>query len=263
MDLQVDGKVFLIAASSKGLGLGIARELAKNGATVCIASRTQNEVETAAQMLRKETGAIVHASVLDASNAVSIENWITSALQAFERIDGLVVNAGGPPPGNFDDFSDEQWEAAFNLTLMSAVRMIRGVLPAMRSAGGGSVLTITSISVKEPIDRLLLSNVFRSGVTSLVKSLSNELAKENIRVNNLVPGRIDTDRVKSLDKNLAEKTGVPTEKIKAGFEASIPLGRYGTTEEFGKAGAFLLSPAASYITGISLAVDGGILKTVW
>lgn len=263
MNIQVEGKIFMVAAASKGLGFGIARELALNGAIVCIASRTKKEIEEAAAKLRNETGATILASVFDASGAESIQNWITEVETAFERIDGLVVNAGGPPPGNFDDFTDDDWQKAFNLTLMSAVRLIRGVLPAMRAGEGGSILTITSMSVKEPINRLLLSNVFRSGVTSLVKSLSNELARENIRVNNLFPGRIDTDRVKSLDKNMAEKAGIPVEEIKMKNEATIPLGRYGNIEEFGKAGAFLLSSAASYITGVSLAVDGGIMKTVW
>ncbi|MCK3684785.1 SDR family oxidoreductase [Maribellus sp. YY47] len=263
MDLQIQDKVFMVAASSKGLGFGIARELARNGATVCIASRTKADVEKAAEKLRSETDANVYTSVADMANPDSIRNWVLDVAAAFERIDGLVANAGGPPPGNFDDFDDQHWEAAFNLTLMSAVRLIRGVLPTMRVGSGGSILTITSLSVKEPINGLLLSNVFRSGVTSLVKSLANELAHENIRVNNLVPGRIDTDRVKALDQNISEKSGVAVHEIKQKFEASIPLGRYGTIEEFGKAGAFLLSPAASYITGVSLAVDGGILKTVW
>ena len=263
MNLGIEDKVFMVAASSKGLGFGIARELAKNGAIVCIASRTKTEIEKAAESLRKETGATIHASVFDASSAYSIKNWIAEVETAFERIDGLVVNAGGPPPGNFDDFADEDWQPAFNLTLMSAVRLIRGVLPAMRAGGGGSILTVTSMSVKEPINRLLLSNVLRSGVTSLVKSLSNELAPENIRINNLMPGRIDTDRVKSLDKINAEKSGISVSEIKLKNEATIPIGRYGNIEEFGKAGAFLLSSAASYITGTSLAVDGGIMKTVW
>jgi 3-oxoacyl-[acyl-carrier protein] reductase len=263
MDLEIKNKVFMVAASSKGLGYGIARELAKNGATVCIASRTKNEVEKAAETLRTETGSTVHASVFDAADKESIKNWVAEVEKAFERIDGLVVNAGGPPPGNFDDFSDDNWEAAFNLTLMSAVRLIRGVLPAMRAGGSGSILTITSMSVKEPVDRLLLSNVFRSGVTSLVKSLANELAGENIRVNNLLPGRFDTDRVKALDQSISEKTGIPVAQVKQKNEGNIPIGRYGTTEEFGKAGAFLLSPAASFITGVSLAVDGGFIKTVW
>lgn len=262
MDLKIEGKVFMVAASSKGLGFGIARELAKNGATVCIASRTKNEVKAAAEQLRTETNATVHASVFDASDAKSIENWVNEVAQAFERIDGLVVNAGGPPPGNFGDFTDDHWQAAFNLTLMSAVRMIREVLPFMRSGGSGSILTVTSLSVKEPINGLLLSNVFRSGVASLVKSLANEFAAENIRVNNLIPGRIDTDRVKALDKNMAEKQGVPAEKVKQQNQSVIPLGRYGTIEDFGKAGAFLLSGAANYITGASLVVDGGLLKGV-
>ncbi len=260
MNLEIENKVFMVAASSKGLGYGIARELAENGAVVCIASRTGDEVEAAAERIREETNATVHASVFDASDAVSIENWIKEVALVFERIDGLVVNAGGPPPGNFDNFNDSDWQAAFNLTLMSAVRLVRGVLPYMRSSGSGSILTITSLSVREPVNQLLLSNVFRSGVVSLVKSLANELASENIRVNNLIPGRIDTDRVKALDKNAAEKQGVSAEKIKQHNEAGIPVGRYGTIEEFGKAGAFLLSDAASYITGASLVVDGGLLK---
>jgi len=262
MELNIKGKVFMVAASSKGLGYGIARELALNGATVCIASRNHEHVEAAAEKLREETGATVLASVFNASDGPSIQSWVGEVAAAFERIDGLVVNAGGPPPGNFDGFSDNVWQATFNLTLMSAVRLIRGVLPYMRAGGGGSILTVTSLSVKEPINGLLLSNVFRSGVASLVKSLASEFAGENIRVNNLIPGRIDTDRVKALDKNLSEKQGIPVEKVKQQHESSIPLGRYGTTEEFGKAGAFLLSDAASYITGASLVVDGGLLRGV-
>lgn len=263
MDLQVEGKVFMIAASSKGLGFGIARELAKNGATVCISSRTKDDIEKAATQLRNETGSPVHVAVFDASNAESINQWVNEVKIAFERIDGLVVNAGGPPQGNFDDFNDDDWMAAFNLTLMSTVRLIRGVLPVMRNGEGGSILTITSASVKEPINKLLLSNVFRSGVTSLVKSLSNELAHENIRVNNLMPGRIDTERLQTLAKNNATASGISEEEMNQQMASVIPVGRYGTTDEFGKAGAFLLSPAASYITGVSLAVDGGLIKTVW
>ncbi len=263
MNLGIKDKVFLVAASSKGLGYGIARELAQNGAQVCIASRNEAGIENAAKTLRKETGAQIVASVLDASKAESIKNWVKDVTNKFDGIDGLVVNAGGPPPGRFDNFTDKDWQQAFDLSLMSAVRMIREVLPSMRKMGSGSILTITSVSVKEPIDVLLLSNVFRSGVTSLVKSLANELAPEKIRINNLLPGRIDTDRVKMLDKNLAEQKNISPEEVKRNFESNIPLGRYGKTEEFGKAGAFLLSEAASYITGASLAVDGGILKTVW
>ena len=141
--------------------------------------------------------------------------------------------------------------------------MIRATLPSMRKRGGGCVLTVTSMSVKEPIDVLILSNVMRSGVTSLVKSLSAQLASDNIRLNNLMPGRINTDRIRSLDSMNSEKMGVSIEQIQEASYNNIPMGRYGTIEEFGRCGAFLLSDAASYITGSSLAVDGGALKTVW
>ncbi len=200
---------------------------------------------------------------MDATDSDSISTWISDSLRDFGRIDGLVVNAGGPPPGKFDKFTDEDWAAGFNLTLMSAVRMIRGVLPTMREQGSGSILTITSSSIKEPIDILLLSNVFRSGVVSLVKSLSPDLAKEGIRINNLVPGQIDTDRVKSNDVFKSDQLGIPLEDWQKKRHAMIPMGRYGTIQEFGEAGAFLLSDAARYITGSTLFVDGGKSKTVW
>jgi len=228
-----------------------------------MASRTRDKIEAAAAKLRQDHGVDARGYVMDATDASSISNWISAAHKDFGRIDGLVVNAGGPPAGKFDKFTDEDWEAGFNLTLMSAVRMIRGVLPAMRSQGSGSILTITSSSIKEPIDILLLSNVFRSGVVSLVKSLSTDLAKEGIRINNLVPGQIDTDRVKSNDVFKSEQLGVPLEEWQKKRHAMIPMGRYGTIQEFGEAGAFLLSDSARYITGSTLFVDGGKSKTVW
>lgn len=263
MELGLRGKVAMVAASSKGLGYGIARELAREGALVSIGSRTESEVHDAAEILTNETDGDVLANVLDAADPDSIIQWVENTIEAFGGVDLLVVNAGGPPAGKFDDFADSDWQAAFELTLMSAVRMIRSVLPFMREAGAGSILTITSCSVKEPIDFLLLSNVMRSGVTSLAKSLAQELAPENIRVNNLMPGRIDTDRVRSLDQLNADAKNVTVEDIKVAVEQGIPLGRYGTTEEFGRLGAFLLSDAASYITGQTIAVDGGLIKTVW
>jgi len=263
MELGLRGKVAMVAASSRGLGFGIARELAREGALVSIGSRTEADVFDAADQLTEETGTEVLANVLDAADPDSILRWMDSTTEAFGGVDMLVVNAGGPPAGTFDDFDDDDWRAAFELTLMSAVRMIRAVLPSMRQTGGGSILTITSCSVKEPIDFLLLSNVMRSGVTSLAKSLSQQLAPENIRINNLMPGRIDTDRVRALDTMNAENRGLTLEEMRAAAELGIPLGRYGTIEEFGRLGAFLLSDAASYITGQTIAVDGGSIKTVW
>lgn len=263
MELGLRGKVAMVAAASKGLGFGIARELAREGALVSIGSRTESEVHDAAEILTNETDGDILANVLDVSDPASISEWLENTVDAFGGVDLLVVNAGGPPTGTFDDFEDGDWQSAFELTLMSSVRMIRAALPFIRSSGGGSILTITSCSVKEPIDILLLSNVMRSGVTSLAKSLSQQLAPENIRVNNLMPGRIDTDRVQSLDQMKADATGSDVDEIKAANELGIPLRRYGTIEEFGRLGAFLLSDAASYITGQTIAVDGGSIKTVW
>ena len=202
MDLGLGGKTFMVAAASKGLGYGIAEILAHEGARVSIASRTSKDIQQAAETLRTKTGSEVLGSPFDAMDGPSIQDWAKATCEKFGGIDGLVVNAGGPPVGYFDDFDDDVWTKAFELTLLSAVRMIRAVLPSMRARGGGSILTITSSSIKEPIDVLILSNVMRSGVTSLAKSLSQQLAGDKIRVNNIVPGRIDTDRLKALDKGL-------------------------------------------------------------
>jgi 3-oxoacyl-[acyl-carrier protein] reductase len=263
MDLGLKNKVIMVAAASKGLGYGMAGVLAEEGARVSIASRTLSDIEAAAERLRHETGAEVMGTVFDATDPSSILNWTKVTRDRFGGIDGLVVNAGGPAVGFFDDFNDGDWLRAFELTLLSSVRMIRAVLPHMRERGKGAILTMTSSTIKEPIDVLILSNVMRSGVASLAKSLSKELAKDNIRVNNIVPGRIDTDRLRSLDLNVAENKGISPEEERAWQEKLIPLGRYGTPVEFGKAGAFLLSEAASYITGETFIVDGGVMKTVW
>lgn len=262
MDLGLKDKVFLVAAASKGLGHGIASALAGEGAQVSIGSRTRADIEAAAEQLRRATGANVRGYVLDAADATSIAQWVNESLKDFGRIDGLVVNAGGPPPGNFAAFDDQAWEKAFQLTLMSAVRMIRAVLPELRRNKGGSILTVTSTSIKEPLDNVILSNVFRSGVVSLVKSLSIEVG-DNIRINNLVPGRFDTDRIRLLFQRMAERSGEPVEAIIAREEKAIPLGRNGKPAEFGAAAAFLLSDCASYITGATLVVDGGKTRTVW
>ena len=263
MDLQLQGKIAMVAASSKGLGYGIAYELAKEGANLSIGSRTETEIKKTARKIENETSVSVLPTILDSSNAESIEKWTKKTLEHYGGVDLLVVNAGGPPPGKFEIFTDEDWMNAFELNLMSAVRMIRSVLPSMKSRGGGSILTITSSSVKEPIDVLILSNVMRSGTTSLVKSLSLQIACDGIRINNLMPGRIETERLKTIDLKTAEKNKISIEDQINYNLSEIPLNRYGTIEEFGKVGAFLLSDASSYITGSSIAVDGGIIKTVW
>lgn len=263
MDLELKDKVVMVAAASKGMGFATALECAREGAIVSMASRDREAIEAAAQSIRDETGATVKAHVFDASDGDSIRRWADETQTDLGPIKGLLVNAGGPPTGQFDRFSDEEWQRAFELTLLSSIRMIRAVLPSMRASGGGSILAITSSSVKEPIDILLLSNVMRSGVTALIKSLSQELGPEGIRLNTLIPGKIDTDRLRGTNRMQAQKQGISLEAQNARVQSGIPLRRFGDADEVGRACAFLLSDASSYITGVSLAVDGGLIKTVW
>jgi len=262
MELGLKNKNYFVAASSKGIGFGIAKALAGDGANVLLGARNKEDLKYAAEQLSVYDGKIAYEA-LDASKYDSIKNWVAYGIKELGVPDGLVVNAGGPKAGYFLDFDDVEWQSAFNTTLMSSVRLIREVVPYMIERKKGSVVAVTSTSVKEPIDVLLLSNVMRSGVTSLMKSLSIEYGKFNIRFNNLVPGRIDTDRVKSLDSLNAEKKGITVEEQQKIEYSQIPLGRYGNIDEIGKAGAFLLSDAASYISGVTLLVDGAKTKTVW
>ncbi|MEO1440652.1 MAG: SDR family oxidoreductase [Chloroflexota bacterium] len=260
MDLGLKDRVYLVAASSKGLGYGVAKALAGESAKVSMCSRTQADIEAAAKTLADETGAETMATECDVTNPDDINAWVSKTVEAWGRIDGLLVNAGGPPAKPFKETTDEQWQAAFELTLMSSVRMIRAAIPHMTD--GGAILTVTSSSIKEPIPNLGLSTIMRSGVAGLVKTLADELAPDNIRVNNLIPGRIDTDRVASLDANVARRLGITSEEARANSIKKIPMGRLGTIDDFGQAGAFLLSPAASYITGATLRVDGGQMRSI-
>lgn len=253
----------MVAASSTGLGFAIAKTLAEEGAKLSIASRSKSKIEEAAKAISDSTKTEVLANVMDVTDPNSIEKWVHNTLEAYGSIDGLVVNAGGPPPGKFGDLDDVKWRSGFELTLMSTVRMIRAVLPQMKRQKSGSILTVTSISVKEPIDNLLLSNVMRSGVTSLLKSLSIDLAPQGIRVNNLVPGLFGTDRLTELDLVNARDWRMTLDEVREINFSRIPMGRYGDPLEFGKAAAFLLSSAASYVTGETFIVDGGKTRTVW
>jgi 3-oxoacyl-[acyl-carrier protein] reductase len=260
MDLGLTGKIALVAASSKGLGYGIARALAGEGMRVALCARNTDEVRAAAEKITDETGVETHATACDVTDSASVSTWVESVVAWGGGLDALVVNAGGPPALQLQDATDEQWQAAFNLTLMSAARMIRVALPHLRD--GGAILTVTSSSVREPIPTLGLSTVMRAGIFGMVKVLSDELAPRRIRVNNLIPGRIETDRVQHLDNLAAQRTGSTPQEIRAGHEARIPLKRLGRPDEFGAAAAFLLSPTAGYITGTSLRVDGGAMRSV-
>jgi 3-oxoacyl-[acyl-carrier protein] reductase len=250
----------MVGGASKGLGFAIARALAAEGAQVSIASRDAAAIKRAADTITQETGHHAFALAADLSQAAAIAAWHAATIAQFGGIDLLFANTGGPPAGTALSFDDGAWQAAFDLLLMSVIRTVRLVVPSMRARGGGAILIGTSSSVKEPIANLALSNVLRSGVTSLAKTLSLELAPDKIRVNTLIPGRIATDRLRQLDEINAKKAGVALAEQQARTAATIPLGRYGAPDDFGRVGAFLLSDPASYITGASVQVDGGLIK---
>lgn len=250
----------MVGGASKGLGYAVAHALASEGALVSIAARDADGVRRAAEMIQRETAGRAIAVAADLSRADAIEQWHGATIKEYGGVDLLFANTGGPPAGTVLGFDDNAWQAAFDLLLMSVVRTVRLVVPSMRTRGGGAILIGTSSTVKEPVPALALSNVMRSGVTSLAKTLSVELAPDKIRVNTLLPGRIATDRLRQLDEMNAKRTGVTPEELSRRSVAAIPVGRFGAPEEFGKAGAFLLSEAASYITGASVQVDGGLIK---
>jgi 3-oxoacyl-[acyl-carrier protein] reductase len=260
MDLGLKDKVMMVAGAGQGLGYGTARALAREGARVSICSHLPDEMQAAEPRLRQETGGQVMATVCDVRDPAAIQAWVDLTVAAWGRVDGLFANAGGPPAAFFKELTDAQWQAAFELTLMSAIRLIRAVLPHMPA--GSAIVASTSSSVIEPIERLALSNVMRAGVAGLVKTLADELAPDGIRINNLMPGRIDTERVAQLDRIAAEKQGISFDEMRAKSLATIPLGRLGTIDEYGTAAAFLLSSAASYITGAILRLDGGKMRSI-
>lgn len=261
MDLNLAGKVILVAGASQGMGLAIAQQCAAEGAHVSLAARNNDKLFEACLDIQEKYGTQAIYTKTNVRENEDIQEWVNNTIQHYGRIDGLLINAGGPPIGGIEDFDDSQWQVAYELTLLSSIRMARAVLPHMKEKGG-SILALTSSAVREPIDILLLSNVLRAGVASLVKSLANELAPYNIRVNSIIPGLIATDRIDALDSALALKQDISIEQHRAAVWSGIPAGRYGEPKEFANAATFLLSDAASYINGTSLVVDGGRMKSI-
>jgi len=262
MDLGLKGKVALVAGASQGMGRASAFGFAREGAKVAICARGEVALNEAAEMIRKQTGGEVLAMVADMSKPEDINRFVHRSAEHFGRIDVIVNNAGGPPPGEFMNFSDDDWINAYNLSFMSTMRMTRAAVPHMRKVGGGRVINITSYSVKEPIAGLVLSNAVRSAVIGLAKTLSRELGRDNILINNVCPGRIDTERAQKLNKARADRLKRPVEEINKEMAAEVPLGRYGSAEEVADLIVFLGSERASYITGTTLQIDGGLVRGI-
>ena len=262
MDLGIRGKIALVSASSKGLGRAIAEELAAEGANLVMCARGEEALRSSADSIRKSAGVKVVEVAADVSQQEGIDRVAKSALDAFGRVDILVTNSGGPPSGSFDNFTPDAWESATRLLLYSAVGLARAVLPGMKERRWGRVLNVTSIAVKQPIDGLMLSNSLRAAVTGFARTLANEVAQFNVTVNNIMPGYTRTDRVDQLARATSEKTGMSLKEAYARWEKEIPMGRLGEPREFAALAAFLASERASYITGSSIAVDGGWIRSL-
>lgn len=263
MDLGIKDKVAVIAASSKGLGKACALELAKEGVKIVIFSRNRDSVEETAEEIKIKTNATVSSFTADVTKPDQVESVFKSVEKMFSTIDILVNNAGGPPPGSFDDFTHEDWQKAVELNLFSTINMTKLALPYMKKNKWGRIINITSLAVKQPIDGLILSNTVRTGVIGLAKTLSNELAQYNITVNNICPGRIMTDRIIQLAKERATNSNRGYQEVISDMESDIPLGRLGDPDELGALAAFLASEKAGYITGSTIQVDGGLLKSLY
>lgn len=263
MDPGLSDRVALVAASSKGLGRAVAEELAAEGAHVVMCARGPDALRDAADSVRECGSGDVFALETDLSDSEAIQTLTDAALSRFGRVDVLVNNAGGPPTGTFADHEPAAWRAAVRLNLESALQLTRAVLPGMKERRWGRIINVTSVAVKEPVDGLILSNSVRAAVTGFARTLANEVAEYGITVNNALPGFTRTDRLEDLARSLSEQRGLPIAEIEAGWSAVIPAGRLGEPREFAALVAFLASERASYITGVSIAVDGGRTKALF
>jgi 3-oxoacyl-[acyl-carrier protein] reductase len=260
MSFGLYGKAALVTASSQGIGRACAFELAKYGANLVICSRGERKLLATRDEISESTGRKVVAVPTDLTESSAIDALVTRATDELGRIDVLVTNAGGPPSGQFMDFDDEAWTRAVELNLMSVVRLNRAVASVMRGAEGGSIVNLASVSVKEPLKGLVLSNAIRAAVVGLSKTLANELGPDGIRVNVVCPGFTATGRMKELISARAEREGKDYDDVAAGYYASVPLGRFAEPEDIARMVAFLASDSAKYVSGVTVQVDGGFVK---
>ncbi|MGD9564411.1 MAG: SDR family oxidoreductase [Pyrinomonadaceae bacterium] len=263
MDLGLDDKVALVTASSGGLGLAVARELATEGAKVVMCSRGGDVLRDASTKIARQTHSDILGVPGDLSKSSDIERIVAAGIERFGRIDILVTNSGGPQAGSFESLGRQHWDDAVHGLLTSVVELTRLVLPGMKERRWGRILTITSIAAKQPVDDLMLSNSIRAAVTGFAKTLSREAAPFGVTVNSILPGYTATERVEELARTLSEREDVDPEAVRARWESEIPMGRLGKPEEFAALAAFLVSERASYITGSSVAVDGGWIRSLF
>jgi len=261
MNLKLKNKTVIVMASSSGIGLGVATEFARENANVMLFGRSKEKLKIAKKKIYQETGNKVKYTVGDITKKEDIECVVENTLKAYGSIYALFNNTGGPQAARFDDLNDEDWVEAFELTLLSYIRTIKAVLPIMRQAGTGRIVNNTSISIKQAIDNLILSNTFRTGIVGMTKTLSNELAEDNILINVVGAGKTATKRVDYLDSVRAENENLTLDQVQNQSAKTIPLRRYGKTEEIAKFVVFLSSEANTYITGQSILVDGGMVKS--
>ena len=256
MDLGLKDKRALVAGSSAGLGFACARSLFNEGARVAICSRDKNRIEAAAASLSEDRSRVLPLTC-DLTREPEIINLVENTIRSFGGIDIVVANCGGPPPGKHDLITEKEWELAWNMTFMSAVRLVYAVLPGMKENGSGRIILITSVAAKQPVDNLLLSNSYRAGLLGFAKTMSQELGPFGITVNAVLPGYTKTERLESLAENISSQTGKSKADVYNDWIQSVPVGRLGIPEEFGQFVAYLASTQAAYISGTATAVDGG------
>lgn len=262
MDLRLNRKRALVTGASRGLGFATARLLSREGCLVAINGRDDTRLQTAVLKISNETRGLVYGLPGDVSKPGEAEAIVRNAAETLGGLDLLVCNAGGPPPGDFESFDEETWQKAIDLSFMSNVRLIKAALPFLRQSDSASVLTVTSYSVKQPIANLVLSNSIRAATVGLTKSLALELGREGIRFNSILPAWTETERVTELMTARARLNGTSVEEEIAKQAKESPLGRMASPDEFASVAVFLLSPAASYLTGVMLSVDGGMYKGI-
>lgn len=262
MDLGLKGKVALVAGASQGLGKAVALEMSREGARVALCALDDPELPKAVEEIRQATGGEIIGIPADLSKAEDARGFVRRGVEHYGTVDILVNNAGGPPDRTFLEVDDDQWNLGIRLNLLSTILMTREAVPIMKEKRWGRIINMTSISVKQPIDGLILSNTVRSGVIGFAKTLSNELAPFNITVNNVCPGYTMTERVRKLAVDVANKRGTTPEAVIKGWTATIPMGRLGTPEDFAALVTFLASERTGYITGASIQIDGGYYRGI-